>query len=376
MQSIIAGLRDGDGTKGTLYAPLALAPPELFRSSSKVVLFVIDGLGHDLLLEVGAGGTLHEGLRGRITSVFPPTTATAITTFLTGLAPQQHALTGWFMWFKEVGVVAAPLPFTTRVGNVPLAGMGVDPHRLIGSRPIANVLDARCFMVQRHDLVDSSYSRAHQGEARVRGYRSMQGFFDAVRDIVRKNEHCYVYAYWPQLDALGHAVGVGAKRVRDHLRELDAHFAQFLETVDGSGATVVVTADHGFVDTTRRTRIELGDHPRLADTLVIPLCGEQRLAYCYVDPDKRDIFESYVAEELGEFCDAVPSEELVSRGYFGLGDPDPRLADRIGQYVLMMKDNYVIRQQLLGEPHPHDHVGVHGGTSDAEMYVPLVVFQT
>ena len=46
---------------------------------------------------------LSENLIGSMTSVFPATTASAITTFATGLAPQQHAFTGWFMFLKEIG---------------------------------------------------------------------------------------------------------------------------------------------------------------------------------------------------------------------------------------------------------------------------------
>ena len=44
------------------------------------------------------------------TAANPPTTSAAITTFATGLAPQQHAVTGWFMHLKELGAVSTILP--------------------------------------------------------------------------------------------------------------------------------------------------------------------------------------------------------------------------------------------------------------------------
>ncbi len=373
MQSIVAGLGYGDRSHD--YAPLTLAAPEIFADSRKVVLLVIDGLGHDFLLETARDGAMHAHLRGSMTSVFPSTTATAITTFLTGCAPRQHALTGWYMWFKELGLVAAPLPFTTRAGGVSLAGTGVDARRLFASRPLADSLDTRCFIVQRRDLVDSSYTRAFQGKAEVRGYRSLAGFFDVVREIVNSHDSCFVYAYWPQLDALCHGFGVDSDNSRAHLRQIDARFGDFLDAAQGSGAAVVLTADHGFVDTTAETRLQLGDHPRLADTLVLPLCGEGRAVYCYVDPAKRALFEAYIAEELGECCTAVTKEELLAGEYFGLGESHPRLAERIGHYALLMKDNFVLRDHLMGERERPVHVGVHGGTSAAEMYVPLVLAQ-
>jgi hypothetical protein len=373
MQSIVAGL--GNGAHVGPYAPHPLVSAGTLGEARKVVLFVIDGLGYEFLVETAGDGALHAHLRGRMTSVFPSTTATAITTFLTGSAPQQHALTGWHMWFREIGVVAAPLPFTTRAGGISLANAGVDARRLFASRPVADVLDTRCFIVQRRDLVDSHYTNAFRGKAEVRGYRSLTGFFDVVRDILERNDACFVYAYWPQLDALCHGFGADAERTREHLRQVDGRFAGFLDAVRGNDATVILTADHGFVDTLPETRLELGDHPRLADTLVLPLCGEGRVAFCYVDPAKRRLFETYVAEELGECCVAIDNRELLAGEYFGLGEPHPRLAERIGHYALLMKDNFVLRDRLMGEGERPLHVGVHGGTSSAEMYVPLVMAQ-
>ncbi len=100
------------------------------------------------------------------------------------------------------------------------------------------------------------------------------------------------------------------------------------------------------------------------------------MPFCYVDPAKRGLFESYVAEELGEQCVAVDSRELLAGEYFGLGEPHPRLADRIGHYALLMKDNFVLRDRLMGEGERPVHVGAHGGTSSSEMYVPLVMADT
>jgi hypothetical protein len=373
MQSIVSGL--GSGPRTNAYAPLTLAPPDTFGDSRKVVLFVIDGLGHELLLDTADDGAMAGSLRGSMTSVFPSTTATAITTFLTGCAPQQHALTGWYMWFREVGLVAAPLPFTTRAGGVSLTSAGVDARRLFATAPVSEALDTRCFIVQRRDLVDTSYTNAFKGKAEVRGYRSLQGFFVVVRYILNCVDCCFVYAYWPQLDGLCHRFGAGDERSRAHLRQIDGRFGAFLDSARGSDSTVVLTADHGFIDTTSATRLDLGDHPRLADTLVLPLCGEGRAVYCYVDPAKRALFEAYVAEEFGDFCVAVDKEQMLANGYFGLGEPHPRLAERIGHYVLLMKDNFVLRDRLLGEAQRPVHVGVHGGVSAAEMHVPLALVQ-
>jgi hypothetical protein len=66
---------------------------------------------------------------------------------------------------------------------------------------------------------------------------------------------------------------------------------------------------------------------------------------------------------------------LVLQGWFGLGPANPRLAERVGHYTLVMNDNYTIKDWIPGEQR-YLTVGVHGGVSAAEMYVPLIVAET
>jgi hypothetical protein len=56
-----------------------------------------------------------------------------------------------------------------------------------------------------------------------------------------------------------------------------------------------------------------------------------------------------------------------------LGVPNKKLFDRVGDYILVMKENYILKDVLLGE-HENKNIGHHGGVSKEEMYVPLIVF--
>lgn len=137
---------------------------------------------------------------------------------------------------------------------------------------------------------------------------------------------------------------------------------------------LIATADHGFLDSGPDHLVELEDHPELQEALIRPLSGEPRVGYCYVQPDKAAAFETYVSDVLREQCVLCESSELLRRGFFGLGDPHPQLAERIGHYALLMKDPYMIQDWL---PHERRHalIGVHGGLSADEMYVPLILVE-
>ena len=72
--------------------------PEVARAADAVVLLVLDGLGwnsaqaHTAILP-----TITAMTGDRITTVVPSTTATALTSIATGLAPAQHGVLGYRM---------------------------------------------------------------------------------------------------------------------------------------------------------------------------------------------------------------------------------------------------------------------------------------
>lgn len=372
MSSIRTALDGGPG----IYPPLSTLGPARLSAARNVVLFVVDGLGYNYLTQIGSDGPLQRYLEGRISSVFPPTTATAITTFLTGMAPQQHGLTGWFMYFKELGNIVAVLLCRPRHGGPPLGKLGIDAKALFDHAPMFDQITAHSYLVVPRRIARSDFNSAHTGKARRKPYETLEQFFAAVKSIIkgRGKQRRYVHAYWPELDRLAHVYGIGSEEAARHLRTLGHAFERFLHEIEGTETLAIVTADHGIVDSGPRRLIELDDHPELADTLVMPLCGDRRLAYCYAHPDKRVQFENYVQAILAEYTTLHHSHELLEKGYFGLGPAHPKLHERIGHYTLAMKGNYTIKDWLLGE-HRHVHIGAHGGVSEDEMYVPLIIVE-
>jgi len=367
MSSLVLGL----GGPETPYPPLAWLPPETVTRAANVILLIIDGLGYNYLKRQES--VLNRYLQGHLTSVFPTSTAPAITTFLTGVAPQQHGVTGWFMHLRELGTIALLLPFRPRWGTVSFATAGINVAELIGYPSVFDRLDAQCRFIVQQNLVDSPYSVTAAGGAERIGYHDLAGCFRAIANSVKRGAgRRYIYAYWPLLDKLCHQYGVSSQRVQIHLRELERSLMNLLKALEGTNTLVIVTADHGFIDTDPRLTVQLVDHPELAKCLIMPLCGEPRVAYCYVRPDLRQQFESYVKQWLHQYCEVYPSLELLNRGWFGLADPDPRLQHRIGDYVLLSKDSYAIKDALPREK-PWTDWGVHGGVSEDELYVPLIV---
>ena len=352
------------------YPPAAALPPQALAGARHLVLLVVDGLGHDYL--VGHDGALRRHLRGELTSVFPSTTASAIPTFLTGLAPQQHGLTGWNMYFREIGAVVAPLPFRVRTGRHALREAGVTPATLFGLAPLFDRLPLPCHVVSPRNIVHSDFNIALSGRAQRHGYETLDELFAQIAGLLRCDMHSYIHAYWPQIDSLAHEYGIQSEPVAAAFAALDAAFDSLLDGVHRSGSRIIVTADHGFIDSPADQAIDLDDHPALRDTLLLPLCGEPRMAYAYVRAGREARFEDYVRERLADRVGLFRSADILQRGWLGPGEAHPGLCDRLGDYVLIPRGQAILRDWLKGEER-YTHIGVHGGLSDAEMRVPLVV---
>src|SRR5205814_6605084 len=129
----------------------------LDRDMRNVVLLIIDGLGDNTLMRRGAGGELARRRKRAITSVFPSTTASAITTSYTGRTPLEHGLTGWFSYFGEAGCVSAALPFRSRGDMTLLSARGVRPEQIYTSPSLFSSLPVKSIVVSYRDIIDSHY---------------------------------------------------------------------------------------------------------------------------------------------------------------------------------------------------------------------------
>jgi Uncharacterized proteins of the AP superfamily len=185
-------------------------------------------------------------------------------------------------------------------------------------------------------------------------------------------EPTYLYAYYPDLDSLSHIHGVGSPQVAAQFAALDEAFGAFLAAIAGSDTVVLACADHGFIDSPPERQIDLAQHPDLAAMLARPLCGERRVAYCYVRPEQAPRFEAYVRDVFAGRMDLFTGREMIEQGWYGPGAADPRLASRIGDYVLVMRENWTLLDWVEGEKR-YRQLGVHAGISADEMHVPLVI---
>lgn len=366
--NLMSSIEDGSGGK-PLYPHLRQLGPDCLKGFKHIILIVIDGLG-DVYLNTRKDSFLLKRRVGKITSMFPSTTATCVTTFATGVAAKQHGITGWFTYLRELGSIAQILPFLPRGGGTDYTLLGVGRKEVYTAKNISDRIKRKS-----HQIIPHAIMRNPVSETKSYGYSTLQGFSRqmrrSVRDAEKSRKKSVHYAYWPVFDKISHLEGIGSNASAHHFDELDI-MLKGLKAWLPKNTVAIVTADHGHIDTTLERTILLKDHPEFEKMLTMPLCGEPRAAYCYVRPKYLSAFKTYVKKNLSHACWLKKSDELVEKGWYGLYDEHQRLRERIGDYVLVMKENYVIKDEILSEERSF-HIGNHGGVSTDEMHVPLIL---
>ncbi|THF67426.1 alkaline phosphatase family protein [Pseudothauera nasutitermitis] len=344
------------------------------RAAPVLVFLLIDGLGDDFLQRHGAGSALLAHRRGRLTSVFPSTTASAVTMTMTGLSPAAHGLTGWFIDDRRFGGALAPLPLVRRGGGALRQPMLLP--RLFPYRTLYQDARASCVVVSPRAIAHSRFSLRHARGARVVGYAGLDGLVEAVLAAAAElgaQGGGYVHAYYDRFDALSHEFGSRSARAVACFERVDAAFSSLLSGLRGLEADVVASADHGFTDNREERRLRLPDE--VAAMLAGPLTGERRAAFCRVRAGAGGEFEAWARAELaGRGC-VQRSAAVLRAGLFGPGPRHRRLEERVGTHALLMEPGWTIQDRVPGEA-AHDMLGVHGGLSAEEMWVPLIAART
>jgi len=357
------------------YEELDLLKSIELKKFKNIVLVIVDGLGYNYLKKK-KDSFLFKNIRSRMTSTFLSTTTCANTAFFAGYPPQQHALTGWNINLKEIGAITTILPFIPLFGEESLTNSNFEMNQIMDIKSFHKGFNGDCFTLIDKKIAGSPFTTYVSKDTKIIPTRNYNNSFTKLKRLLRKKsvKRRFICAYIPEFDSLAHKTGVGSVEVNEIFFDLDIKIKKLCDSIKGTNTKILVVADHGFIDVSQNNEIWIENISGLKDCLTIPLAGEPRVRDCFVRPNKVKDFERIVNTSMSKYCWCFTGTQLIKDNFYGLGIPNKKLIDRVGDYVLIMKDNYTLRDKLANhKPAETFHKGKHGGVSDDEMFVPLVV---
>jgi len=365
---------DVDAAIGGMHDSLdqSLQFSERLQAAQTVFLIVLDGVGTRQLSSHCPAGALAAYQQGTLTSVFPSSTAPAITSLLTASAPATHANPAWYAHLPQADRILRTLPMSIRGHPDECVPDDFWPWHGWTQRVRSAT---ECLAFQPRAIYESAYSRQALAGCKRLAYEELAELVPMMSAVARQpatTEGRFVYVYLPQFDSTSHDFGWQSDQALHCLQGFDQWFEQCLTQLAGLDALMVVLADHGFIDIAPACQHHLDDFQPLRACLQAPLAGEPRTVFCRVDPGKeRSFMEALQHSRLGEVSDCVRSADLVLAGWFG-PSPDAQLTARCGTHTLLMHDGHTLTDRLDNE-RPMHFIGMHGGMALDEMQVPLIM---
>jgi len=362
-----------------------LAPLE--GNVRNIILILMDALAYHRLVKWIAGGTVplwkdlgEKGVFTPITSITPSTTAAALTTLWTGCSAATHGITGYVMWLKEYGIVAnailhAPISYMNDVGSLSKAGF--DPRYFLscpsfGMHLADNGISVHSYL--RNTIIRSGLSTMLFRGSELHSFHTAAEMWVDLRELLETSKEVrnYAWIYWGEVDHYGHIYGPDDERtVAEFVNFTDMLERLFLSRLNPEirkDTLLILTADHGQIFTPKEADFELRNHPVLDRMLHISPTGENRLAYLYLKPGKESQAVDYVQHNWPGKFEIIESRRAVTAGLFGTDRINSNLLDRIGDYILIARDD----AYLWGDKKENPLLGRHGGLHTEEMIVPFL----
>ncbi|MDQ1128579.1 alkaline phosphatase family protein [Microbacterium sp. SORGH_AS_0888] len=337
----------------------------LFPRVSSAIVFVVDGLGARNLAARRAHARFLGAAMGRrdtASTVFPSTTAAALTSLWTGVWPGEHGVVGYRARVPETGDVENQLTGWDTGGLDPLTWQRAAPILQTAAdegRPV--------FVVSKPEYRDSGFTRATLRGAEIHGVASLAERAELAAHLARAHAGALVYLYAPELDVVGHRVGAESERWANALEELDAVARRLHERV-GKDVGVVLTADHGMVDVPSERQVLFGAGP-LTDA-VSAVGGEPRMLHLYAQPGAAsEVHAAWLGEQHRSWV--LTRDEAVAAGLFG-PVVAPEVRDRIGDVLVAARARIAYYDDRVADTAPRRMVGQHGSLTDEETTVPLI----
>lgn len=325
-------------------------------------MLVLDGLGWNQLRD-------HRSLAPRmtdmesvaLTTVAPTTTATALTTLVTGADPRQHGILGYRI--DVDGTVMNTLSwFGGRRGERRNLRHDIPPSTI---QPVPAFCGQRVPVITRAEHLGTAFTEAHLAGSDLRGWRSPSSIAIEVTEALDDGSD-FVYAYYDGVDKIAHERGFGSYYDAE-LAAADDLVGRVCDSVP-LGTTVVVVADHGQVQT--------GDDIVELDVDVLRFVdhqsGEGRFRWLHARDGRID--------ELLESCRRYESiawvlsrDDLVSSGWFG-ETGNASFLRRLGDVALIPRT-----AASFDDPEDSGHFPLvcrHGSLTDDELFVPLLAVTT
>lgn len=350
-----------------------------YHGIEKVLLVVMDGFGYNRLLahikqhDGEFSDLISKGVLKPLTSTFPATTSTSLTSIFTGLTPAEHGIIGYLMFSPTYGCVFITLDMHPVYGHSPDMEIAKDLSRKIKPwMPTLQMQGVNTSILTRGAIVGSGLSRITYADQTITPYVLEPEMFIKAKKALEQPGRVFSILYFSGVDTLEHRYGPYSEEVTSMIQMFECLLKDFftkLSDTTKKQTLLMLTADHGVCETQKT--IYLKDFSEIVSRLQLPPVGDSRTAFLFAKQNEKENLRSALEKNFGDFK-FMTSEDLIKAGAFGHREDSTTLQNLIGDFAVLSKCPTAMSYPYYEDDRNHEQRGGHGGMTPEEVVVPLL----
>jgi len=199
-----------------------------FGGVQKVFLVVMDGLGYNRLLahvkryDGAFSELITKGVMKPVTSPFPATPSTSLTSIFTGLTPSEHGVIGYQMFSQEYGCVFNTLDMKPVYGYSSEVEIARDLSRKIKPwMPMLQEHGIRTLIATKGSIIGSGLSRIVHADQELTPYILESEMLAKCRRAIEQQCPVFLVLYYSGIDTLEHRYGPNSEEVTSEIQSFE-----------------------------------------------------------------------------------------------------------------------------------------------------------
>ena len=177
----------------------------------------------------------------------------------------------------------------------------------LGTHLAAHGVEAHA--LQHGSIVNSGLSKMYFRDVNPKAFNGISDMCINLRELLehKRQDRLYVWMYWDHVDYFSQFYGPDDERTVEEFGNFSASlerlFLQRLSRAARQDTLLILSADHGQINTQPDPYYDLNEHPDLTRRLHILPTGENRMAYLFVRPGQTEAVHEYIQRRWpGQFA--------------------------------------------------------------------------
>jgi hypothetical protein len=348
----------------------------------KVVVFLIDSLGYNHFLKFirkNKNGFFNDMVKKGeffpLTSTFPSITPVTLSSYATGLTPQETGIVSTTFYHEKIKKVIKVLHFSTYEEDpVNLKYMGIKPKKVLGPTIFEKMKKNKIkpFIINYEEFIGTDFNEMIYKGSKQIPYGNHKEMYKELKKTLKSSGKIFIFCYLFEIDMILHDFGEG-KILYDEIKEISKGLENFIRKIDektSKETLLIIASDHGQMKLSKKKMIFLEDHQYIMKNISVPPMGGIRSVFLKTKKNKKKQVKKYLKNKFKGKALILDIEEIEKKKLSGLKKMTKKNHQRMGDLLILPYKNYsFIAPFKQDQRHMNSQ---HGGLSEEEMLVPFV----